>query len=53
MDGAIIAGTKGEFVERLGQLSDAGVERVMLQWLETDDLDDLEFLAGEVLPQLR
>jgi hypothetical protein len=39
-------------VERLGRLSDVGVQRVMLQWLETDDLDGLEALAGTVLPQL-
>jgi hypothetical protein len=25
---------------------------VMLQWLETDDLDGLEAMAGSVLPQL-
>jgi hypothetical protein len=49
---AVIVGTADEFVERLGRLSDVGVQRVMLQWLETDDLDGLEALAGTVLPQL-
>jgi F420-dependent oxidoreductase-like protein len=49
---AIIVGTADEFVDRLGRLSDVGVQRVMLQWLETDDLDGLEALAGTVLPQL-
>ncbi len=53
LEPAVIAGTADEFVGRLGQLSEAGVERVMLQWLETDDLDGLEALAGEVFPQLR
>ena len=53
LDPAIVAGTSDEFVEQLGQLSEAGVERVMLQWLETDDLDGVEALAGEVVPQLR
>ncbi|MBA2346352.1 MAG: LLM class F420-dependent oxidoreductase, partial [Rubrobacter sp.] len=52
LDPGIIAGTADEFVGRLGKLSEAGVERVMLQWLETDDLDGLEALASEVLPQL-
>lgn len=49
--GAIV-GTAGEFVERLGALGEAGVQRVMLQWLETDDLGGLEELASEVLPRL-
>ena len=45
LDAAIIAGTADEFVERLGRLSEAGVERVMLQWLEVDDIVSLEALA--------
>ena len=49
---AVIAGTVDEFVDRLGRLSDAGVQRVMLQWLEVDDVDGLEAMAGTVLPQL-
>ena len=49
---AVIVGTADEFVDRLGRLSDVGVQRVMLQWLEPDDLDGLEALAGMVLPQL-
>ena len=50
---AVLAGTADEIVERLGLLSEAGVERVMLQWLEVDDLDGLEAMAHTVLPQLR
>jgi F420-dependent oxidoreductase-like protein len=49
---AVLAGTPGEIVERLGHLSEAGVQRVMLQWLEVDDLDALEAMAHSVLPQL-
>jgi F420-dependent oxidoreductase-like protein len=53
LEPAVIAGTSGELVERLGHLSEAGVQRVMLQWLEVDDLDGLEAMADTVLPQLR
>jgi len=53
LEPAILAGTPGEIVERLGLLSEAGVQRVMLQWLEVDDLDGLEAMAHSVLPQLR
>jgi alkanesulfonate monooxygenase SsuD/methylene tetrahydromethanopterin reductase-like flavin-dependent oxidoreductase (luciferase family) len=52
LEDAVIAGTAGEVVERLGALSEAGVERVMLQWLEADDIEGLEAMAGDVLPQL-
>ena len=47
-----IIGTAPEVTERLGRLDEAGVERVMLQWLETDDIDGLEAMAQTVLPQL-
>jgi F420-dependent oxidoreductase-like protein len=53
LEPAVLAGTSGELVERLGHLSEAGVQRVMLQWLEVDDLDSLEAMADTVLPQLR
>jgi len=38
-----------EIVDHLGELLEAGVQRVMLQWLELDDLDGLEALAQIVL----
>ena len=47
-----IIGTAPEVIEQLGRLDEAGVERVMLQWLETDDIDGLEAMAQTVLPQL-
>ena len=40
----------GEAVERLTELAEAGVERVMLQHLEHRDLDVLEVVARQVLP---
>jgi F420-dependent oxidoreductase-like protein len=48
----VIVGTAPEVTERLGRLDEAGVQRVMLQWLETDDIDGLEAMAQSVLPQL-
>jgi F420-dependent oxidoreductase-like protein len=48
----IIVGTEDEIVERLGRLAEAGVQRVMAQWLEVDDIDALEAMARSVLPQL-
>jgi F420-dependent oxidoreductase-like protein len=49
---AVLAGTPDEIVDCLGRLSEAGVQRVMLQWLEVDDIDSLEAMAHTVLPQL-
>lgn len=45
----IIVGGPAEVAEHLGRLAAAGVQRVMLQWLELDDLDGLEALAKAVL----
>jgi F420-dependent oxidoreductase-like protein len=45
-----IVGTSGAVVEQLGRLSEAGVQGVMLQWLDLDDLDGLAALAQAVLP---
>jgi F420-dependent oxidoreductase-like protein len=42
-----------EAVRRLGELAEAGVERVMLQHLEHTDVDVLRLIAEEVAPQLR
>ena len=45
----VIVGTGAEVAEQLGVLDEVGVERVMLQWLETDDIDGLEAMAGSVV----
>ena len=48
----IIVGTASDVTEQLGRLDEAGVQRVMLQWLEIDDIDGLEAMAQTVLPRL-
>ena len=48
-----IAGTAGEVVETLGQLAEVGIQGVMLQWLDMDDISGLEYIAAEVLPRVR
>ncbi|WP_291044289.1 LLM class F420-dependent oxidoreductase [Herbiconiux sp.] len=47
-----LAGTASEVVDKLGALREQGVERVYLQILDLTDLDHLDFLAREVIPQL-
>lgn len=48
----VITGPPNQMVEQLGRLAEAGVQRVMLQWLDQDDIDGLEALAEKVLAQL-
>ncbi len=48
-----VAGTVSEAVDRLGALADMGVERVYLQVLDLADLDHLDLVAREVVPQVR
>jgi alkanesulfonate monooxygenase SsuD/methylene tetrahydromethanopterin reductase-like flavin-dependent oxidoreductase (luciferase family) len=50
--GSAIAGTIDENVERLRELADAGIERVMLQHLLHRDLDAVEQIGRRVVPAL-
>ncbi|GAA2235841.1 LLM class F420-dependent oxidoreductase [Herbiconiux moechotypicola] len=47
-----LAGTVSEVVDKLGALREQGVERVYLQVLDLHDLDHLDLVAREVVPQL-
>ncbi|KUI43213.1 LLM class F420-dependent oxidoreductase [Mycobacterium sp. IS-1590] len=46
-------GTPAEITDKLGPFVQAGVQRIYLQVLDMSDLTHLEFVAHEVLPQLR
>jgi len=48
----VVCGPATAAVEQLDGLAEAGVQRVMLQWLDLDDLDGVEALARGVLPQV-
>ena len=48
-----LAGSPAEIVDKLGQLAGIGATRVYLQVLDLHDLDHLELIAAEVLPQVR
>lgn len=47
-----VIGTPAEVVEQLGQYAAAGVGRIILRWLDLDDIAGLEAFAQTVLPQL-
>jgi F420-dependent oxidoreductase-like protein len=47
-----VAGTPDEVVARLRAFADLGAERFYLQILDVDDLDHLDLLAQEVMPQV-
>ncbi len=49
-DGRTIGGTASQVIDQIGAYVDAGAERIMLQWLQLDDLDRMEALAKTVLP---
>jgi F420-dependent oxidoreductase-like protein len=46
------AGTPAEVVDKLGSYGDLGSTRVYLQTLDLSDLDHLELVAAEVMPQV-
>ena len=47
-----LVGGPERIVNDLGTLAEAGVMRVMAQWLDMDDIDGLELIATKVIPQL-
>jgi len=47
----VIAGTKEASIEQLKRLEAAGVQGVMLQWMDLDDMDGLQALAEDILPE--
>jgi F420-dependent oxidoreductase-like protein len=47
-----LVGTPAEVVDRLGRHAAAGADRAYLQILDLADLDHLDLIASEVLPQL-
>ncbi|MBC6935401.1 MAG: TIGR03560 family F420-dependent LLM class oxidoreductase [Chloroflexi bacterium] len=46
----LIVGTAEAVIEQLGRFAEAGVERFTLQWLDQDNIADLELIARDVLP---
>jgi len=49
LESGFIVGTGTQVAEQLAQLVETNIDRVMLQWLDLDDLDGLEALAKTVL----
>jgi alkanesulfonate monooxygenase SsuD/methylene tetrahydromethanopterin reductase-like flavin-dependent oxidoreductase (luciferase family) len=47
-----LAGSPAELVDKIGRYTEAGSQRIYLQTLDLSDLDHLELVASEVLPQL-
>ncbi len=49
----VVFGTAAQVVDQLGKFAEAGVQCIMLQWLDLDDIDGLAALAESVLPQVK
>jgi F420-dependent oxidoreductase-like protein len=49
----MVVGTPNDILEQLDSFAEAGVERIMLQWLDLDDIDGLEAMAMGILPQTK
>jgi len=47
-----LAGTPAELVEKIGRFAEVGATRLYLQVLDLSDLDHLELVAAQVMPQL-
>lgn len=49
----IIVGSSLQVAEKLTEYKDAGVNEIMLQWLDLDDLDGLIHFAEQILPEFQ
>ena len=49
----VVYGTGSQILAQLGAIAEAGIYRVMLQWLDLDDLDRLETFAKAILPLMQ
>ena len=47
-----VVGSPAQLVDRLGEFAAIGATRVHLRLIDSDDLDHVELIAAEVLPQL-
>jgi F420-dependent oxidoreductase-like protein len=47
-----VVGTPNQMADQLNELAEAGVQRIMLQWIDLDDIDGLEAIAKYVKPQV-
>jgi alkanesulfonate monooxygenase SsuD/methylene tetrahydromethanopterin reductase-like flavin-dependent oxidoreductase (luciferase family) len=52
MLGNMIDGTPAEVVDKIGAYADAGLDELMIDWIDCDDFEGLEVFATEVLPRL-
>jgi F420-dependent oxidoreductase-like protein len=48
-----VIGSPGRLVQRLGELAEVGATRVHLRVIDMADLDHVDLIAAEVLPQVR
>ena len=48
----VIVGTPQQMIDQMRQLHMAGLERIMLQWIDLDDIEGIEIIARQVLPEL-
>ena len=47
-----LGGTPAELVDKIGQFAELGAQRMYLQTLDVDDLEHIELVAAEVMPQV-
>jgi len=45
----VLAGVPTQIIDQLGHFEEAGLNKVMLQWSDLDDLDGLEAFSKTVL----
>jgi alkanesulfonate monooxygenase SsuD/methylene tetrahydromethanopterin reductase-like flavin-dependent oxidoreductase (luciferase family) len=52
LEAAIITGTSNQIIDRILELREAGLEKIILTWYDLSDLNGLEAMADAILPDL-
>lgn len=53
LERGLLAGTPNQIVDQLGQLKEIGVQKVMLQWSDYENILNLENFSNSILPHLK
>lgn len=53
LERGFLAGTPNQIVDQLGQLNEVGVQKVMMQWSDCENISNLEKFSNSILSQFK
>ena len=47
-----LVGTASQIIDQIGEYGQIGIQRIMLQWFDLDDIDQLEAISTQIMPKV-